>query len=241
MGRSIVALWIGCLTLAAGARPMTAQTTFTLDGTGTRVSYEENPGLTALALSPGFQLVRSWQSLIGTGTYAQFPDGNWSLRGQVMGSAFTPPLSRFRGEVAGSVSGTLYKDNQNAQYLGNLRFHWLGTGAGAWIGGGMGDAWNGLAWRGIRKAELGGWMRRGTAAFSATVSPTAIGDSLRYLDWEGALQVSSGALELVASTGLRHWTSHSGATSPWWGMVSATYWLGPHIALVGSGGSYPAD
>jgi hypothetical protein len=242
MRQSALRIWLGCVAWCVGAHPVTAQTVFTLDGSGTRVAYAEGPGVTAWALSPGFQLIRPWQSAGANGTYAQFPDGSWSLRGQVMGSAFTPPLSGFRGELAASAGGTLYQDqSRSGQYLGNLRVHWLGRRAGGWVGGGIGDSWNGSAWRGTHRGELGAWFRFGAAALSATVSPTGIGDSLRYADWESALQLSSGALELVASSGLRRWSRPSGASSTLWGMASATYWIGSHIALVASGGTYPAD
>jgi hypothetical protein len=241
MKRAAFAVWLGGLGIA-GAQPVTAQTTFTLDGTGSRVAFADNPGLTAIALSPGFQLVHDWRSLNASGTYAQFPGGDWSLRGQLMGSAFTPSVSRFRGELAVSAGGTLYQDNnRNAHYLANARLHWLAAGGGAWVGAGLGEAWNGLAGQGIRRAELGGWLRRREAAFSATVSPTSIGDGLRYVDWEGAFQWNASGLELLASAGLRDWTSHAGAGLPLWGMLSATYWVGPHVAVVGSGGKYPAD
>jgi hypothetical protein len=234
--------WAGCLVLCLSAHPAVAQVAFTLDGTGTRVAYSEGPGTTAWALTPGFQLLRPWQSLSGSGTYAQFPDGTWSLRGQTMGSAFTPPLLRFRGELGGSASATLYQDlSQSGQYLGTIRLHWIGSRAGAWVGGTMGNAWNGMAWRGTRKSEVGAWVRRGRAALSMTVSPTAIGDSLRYSDLESGLQVTAGSMELGASGGLRFWSRPSGASSSAWGMASATYWLGRNIAIVASAGTYPAD
>src|SRR5688572_28059744 len=122
--------WAGCLALCLSAHPAVAQVAFTLDGTGTRVAYWEGPGTTAWALTPGFQLLRPWQSLSGSGTYAQFPDGTWSLRGQTMGSAFSPPLLRFRGELGGSASATLYQDlSQSGQYLGTIRLHWIGSRA----------------------------------------------------------------------------------------------------------------
>jgi len=242
MKRSALRSWTGWLALCLSAQPALAQVAFTLDGTGTRVAYSESSGTTAWAVTPGFQLLRPWQSLGASGTYAQFPDGSWSLRGQAVGSAFSPSVLRFRGEVAGSASGTLYQDfSQSGQYLGTVRLHWIGSRAGGWVGGSMGNAWNGMAWRATRKGEVGGWFRRGPTALSVTVSPTAIGDSLRYSDLEGGLQVTTGSIELGASGGLRVWSRPSGASRTTWGMANAAYWLGRHVAIVASAGMYPAD
>jgi hypothetical protein len=74
-----------------------------------------------------------------------------------------------------------------------------------------------------------------------TVSPTSIGESTRYTDIESALQLNSGSLELVASAGLREWSGSSTGSNTAWGMGSAAYWLGRHVAIVASAGTYPAD
>jgi hypothetical protein len=220
------------------ARPAMSQSTFTVDGTGTRVAHSDLPGITAWAVTPGFQMMRPWQSLGATGSYAQFPDGAWSLRGQAAGSAFSPSLRGFRVEAAGSLGGTLYQDqSRNGQYTSTLRLHWLGRSAGGWTGGSAGRAWNGAGWMGTRRAEVGAWVRRGVGSIALTLSPTAIGPDIRYADYEGALQVNSGALELVGSGGVRQW---SGSASTW-AMGSAAYWLNGHVALVASAGTYPAD
>ncbi|MGH7510882.1 MAG: glycogen-binding domain-containing protein [Gemmatimonadales bacterium] len=235
-------IWVGCLVLGASAPPLLAQAAFTLDGTGTRVAYSDSPGTTAWALTPSFQLTQPWRSLGASGTYAQFPDGAWSLRGQAAGSTFSPSVLGFRAEVAGSMSGTLYYDqSRSGQYAGTLRLHWLGTGAGAWVGGSAGNAWNGVGWLTATRAEVGAWIRRGVASLTVTVSPTSIGENIRYADYESALQVNSGPLELVASGGLRQWSGSSAGSTPTWGMGSAAYWLGGHVAVVASAGTYPAD
>lgn len=230
------------LALCLAGRPAAAQVAFTLDGTGTRVAYADAPGTTAWAFTPGVQLLRPWQSFGASGTYAQFPDGSWSLRGQTAGSAFSPSVLRFRGELAGSLGGTLYQDqSRSGQYLGTLRLHWIGSRAGAWAGGSAGNSWDGAGWLATRRAEVGGWMRLGPAALTVTVSPTKIGESVRYADFETALQLTAGPTEFVASAGLRQWTGSPGVSSTAWGMASGTYWLHRNVALVASAGTYPAD
>lgn len=234
--------WAGVLTLCLAGRSVNAQVALTFDGTGTRVSYANAPGITAWSISPGIQLVRPWQSLGAAGTYAQFADGSSSLNGQISGSAFSPPLLGLRGEVAASTAGTLYQDrSRSGQYHGTVRLHWLRQRFGAWGGASLGNSWNGVGWLGTRRAEVGGWMRSGPAALSVTFSPVTIGDDLRYADLEGALQWISGPLELTTSGGLRRWSGAASGASNAWGMASGAYWLNQNVAFVASGGTYPDD
>lgn len=234
--------WAGVLAVCLAGRGATAQVALSFDGTGTRVSYADGPGVTAWSFTPSLQLLRPWQSLGAAGTYAQFPDGSWSLRGQVAGSAFSPPVLGFRGELAGSTTGTLYQDqSRSGQYLGTARLHWLGARVGAWGGGSLGNSWDGVGWLETKRGELGGWMRFGRAALSVTVSPTAVGDDIRYADFEGAVQWTSGPLELIGSGGLRRWSGTATGANSTWGMASGVYWLNRHIAFVASAGTYPDD
>jgi len=88
---------------------------------------------------------------------------------------------------------------------------------------------------------VGGWVRVGSAALTVTVSPTSIGEGLRYADLESAVQLTSGPTELVASGGLRRWTSTPDVARAVWGMASGVYWLNSNVAIVASAGTYPAD
>lgn len=241
MKLSSLPLWAACLAVGVPDSAALAQTAFTLDGTGNRVAYSDTPGTTAWAITPGFQMIRPWRSLGATGTYAQLPNGAWSLRGHAAGSTFSPPLLGLRAEVAASMGGALYQDqSRNGQYTGTLRLHWPGKRAGVWAGGSAGRAWNGAGWLSTTRGEAGVWVRRGVGSIALTVSPTAIED-LRYADYESALQVNAGALELVASAGLRRWSGSSAGSSETWVMGSTSYWLSNHIAIVASAGTYPAD
>ena len=234
--------WVACLALVGSAPALSAQAAFTLDGTGTRVAYSGGSGTTAWALSPGFQIAHPWSSFGTTGTYAQFPDGSWSLRGQAAGSAFSRPVHGFRAEVGGSLAGTHYQDQSGSgQYAGTVRLHWLRSRTGGWIGGTAGRAWNGTGWVGTRRAELGGWLRKGLVSTTLTISPTAIGPGTRYTDIESGLQLTSGTIELLGSAGFRQWTGSAAGSNAAWVMGSATYWLGRSVALVASAGSYPTD
>ena len=230
------------LCLLASAFPLEAQTALTLDGAVTRVAYDTGQTASSWALSPALQVVRPWQSLVVNGTFAQLPGSAWSLQGNIAGSAFTPAVAGFRAELAGVAAGTRHQDRStSSQYLGVLRVHRIGTHFGGWVGGGIGRAWNGVARSGVVVGEATGWVDLGIGTLTATVSPTGIGDSLRYVDLLGTLRLNRGALELTASAGWRNWRRPAGVGGTTWGGGSATLWLGRHVAAVASLGAYPAD
>jgi hypothetical protein len=222
--------------------PARAQAALTLDGTAARVAYDGGSGQSSFALTPALQILRPWQALIGSATYARFPNGVWSAQGALSGSAYTAPLLGIRAEVAGYAGGTLHQDDsRSGQYEADLRLHHFGGRAGGWLGASAGRAWAGDRWRFTRAAELGGWMQVGPATLNLTLSPAAIGDSLRFLEAQGTVQLVSGAVDLVAHAGVRHWTRPADASAEVWGAVSAAWWLNGHVALTAGGGEYPAD
>jgi hypothetical protein len=75
----------------------------------------------------------------------------------------------------------------------------------------------------------------------ATAAPAWVGDSLRFVDAEITARRVGGAVEVTASGGTRWWSRPVGAAGTTWGSASAAVWLGPHLALVAAGGSYPVD
>ena len=144
--------------------------------------------------------------------------------------------------MAGFAGGTLHQDDSwSGQYEADVRLHRFGGHAGGWMGASAGRAWAGDRWRFVRAAELGGWVQTGPATVNLTVAPSAIGDSLRFAETAVTLQLVTGALDLVADAGLRHWIRPVGATADAWGSVSAAWWLNGHVALTASGGEYPPD
>jgi hypothetical protein len=222
--------------------PALAQSALTLDGTAARVAYDGGNGQSSFALTPGLQIVRPWQALIGSATYARFPNGGWSAQGMLSGSAYTAPLLGIRAEAAGYAGGTVHQDDsRSGQYEADLRLHHFGQRAGGWIGASAGRAWAGDRWRFTRAAEAGGWVQAGPATLNLTLSPSAIGDSLRFLEAQGTLQLVSGAVDLVAHAGVRDWTRPAEASADVWGTVSVAWWLSGHMALTAGGGKYPAD
>jgi len=76
-----------------------------------------------------------------------------------------------------------------------------------------------------------------------TVTPTTVGDTIKYTDAELALRWKFAAAEVGATAGIRNGTglpALSGAKSGWGGL-SVTAWLAPNAALVASAGTYPLD
>ena len=222
--------------------PARAQSALTLDGTAARVAYDGGSGQSSFALTPGLQLLRPWQALIGSATYARFPNGVWSAQGALSGSAYSAPILGVRAELAGYAGGTLHQDDsRSGQYEADLRLHRFGGSAGGWLGASAGRAWAGDRWRFTRAAEVGGWVQAGPAVINLTLGPSAIGDSLRSLEAQGTVQLVRGAVDLVAHAGVRHWTRPADASAEVWGAVSAAWWLNGHVALTAGGGKYPAD
>jgi Carbohydrate-binding module 48 (Isoamylase N-terminal domain) len=222
--------------------PARAQATAWLEGGGSRVTYQGADGLSAVSVTPGLELLGSRGSVSASGNFAQFDGGGWSFQGGAEASLLTPAFGPLRAELAGGGTGSTYRGGGGAgQLLGRARLHWLGATAGLWAGGGAGRSWNGLRWQGVGVAEAAAWYRRGPLTLVAGATPVWIGDSLRLVDTEGTIRVDQGALELTATGGFRQWGRPSNAAGTSWGSGSGAFWLGPHVAVVVAGGSYPAD
>ena len=91
------------------------------------------------------------------------------------------------------------------------------------------------------QGELGAWARLGDAVLVATVSPAALGDSLRYTDAIGSAQWARGPLEGALSLGTRTGDRTARADRRTWADASATLWLASRLAVTASAGTYPLD
>ena len=222
--------------------PLQAQVTAALEGGGSRIDYAGSPDLSALSLSPSLEWLTPSTRFTAYGGFAQFSGGGWSLEGSTTMSGFTPPLGRFRGELAGAAVGSTSDGGVDAgEVLARGRLHLLGSSTGAWLGGALGRGWNGLAWKSDRRGDVGAWLRRGEITVLATAGPAWIGDSLRLVDADLTVRLAHRAIELFASGGARWWSRPAGAAGSTWGSLDAAVWLSPHLALIAAGGSYPAD
>jgi hypothetical protein len=230
------------LCAASGTTPLFAQVTAALEGGGSRISYSGSNDLNALSLSPSVEWLTASTRLTAEASFAQFSGGGWSLQGAVAGSGFTPSFGGLRGELAAAAVGSNRDDGVDAgELLGRARLHWLGAREGLWLGGSLGRGWNGVAWQSDRQGDVGGWLRRDAVTLLATAAPVWLGDSLRFVDADLTLRLAQGPIDLAALGGTRWWSRPAGAAGSSWGGATAAFWLGPHLAVVAAGGSYPAD
>lgn len=237
---AVLAGLLVCNTLAPV--PASAQLSAAIEGSGERISYAGGGGLSVLVVRPMLEWSTPTLSLAGDGGFAQFAGGSWSLQGSAAASGVAPLFSRFLGELALGGVGSTHQDGTTAgEVLARGRLHWAGSQGGAWLGGALGQAWNGVAWQNDRRADVGVWLRHADVTLSAAATPTWLAGSLKFVDGELTGSLVRDRLELSAFGGLRHWSQPVGVAGSSWGGGSAAFWLVPTIALVASVGSYPTD
>jgi len=231
------------LALLAGAVTRgLAQSTATVDAGGTRVDYEGDTDVSAFSITPGLAVDGASTSLAGSGTFSRYDTGDWSIEGGVSGTVFTPSLLNFQGEIGAAAQGSAQPGTVGTgEFSGEARLHWLAGDGGVWVGGDLGRATDGEAWRTVRGAELGSWGRFNAITLIGRVTPTWIGDSIRYTDAQAIARLEQGRLEVDAYVGLRDWSRPDATSASGWGGVSAALWLSEHLAVLGGGGKYPAD
>ena len=216
----------------------------TLDLGGVKLRYADSVDAAAATLSPALSLTWSRASADVAGTLSQFDTGNWAVQGSLGAAVFVPAGRRLAGELAGSAGGSAHEDGERTgQGLAIGRAHFMKNTAGLWVGAGAGRVWDGDLWQGLRHVEGGGWVSFAGATALATVSPTAVGDTIRYTDAQLFVRWQLSRVELGGSAG---WRSGSrlptyGGGGTTWGNANAAVWVTSRIALVASGGSYPVD
>jgi hypothetical protein len=205
--------------------------------------YADSVKSNAIALTPAFWIESSSTSLSATGNISRFSAGGWSLQGNADGSVFSPRKSFFVGELEGSGGGSTHNDGaRTGQALTMARAHFANDVRGIWIGGGLGGAYDGAAWKSVRQGEAAAWARfRGATAF-ASVTPVGVGSDIRYTDTQLSGSLNLPIIELDASAGFRSGSNiPSESTSKSWGSGTVTAWLASRLALVASAGTYPVD
>lgn len=221
---------------------VSAQLTAAIEGSGSRLSYEGGDGLSVVVVRPMLEWFTPSLSIAADGGFAQFAGGGWSLQGSAAASRFTPLFSRFRGELAIAAVGSTHQDGTTAgEILGRGRIHWSGAQGGAWLGGALGRAWNGVDWRADRRADVGVWIRRSDVTLMAAATPTWLAGDLQFLDAEVTASLAHDPLELTAFGGTRNWSRPDGVAGTSWVGGSAALWIAPHLAMVAAAGSYPTD
>jgi hypothetical protein len=227
---------------ATGPATASAQLTTAIEGTGSRISYAGGDGLSVVVVRPVLEWLSPSFSIAADGGFAQFASGGWSLQGSAAASRFTPLFSRFRGELAIAAVGSTHQDGTTAgEILGRGRLHWVGARGGAWVGGALGRAWNGVDWQADRRADVGVWIRRSDVTLMAAATPTWLAGDLQFLDAEVTASLAHDPLELTAFGGTRDWSRPEGVAGTSWVGGSAVLWIAQHLAMVAAAGAYPTD
>jgi hypothetical protein len=215
-----------------------------LDAGGTSLRYADTLSATGAVLSPALTVTWPRATIAGTASFAQLSSGGLSSQGALAGSIFTPSAGPFAGEFASSLGGSAHQDGtRTGAFQGTARLHLMGSAGGVWVGGGAGQMSDGIVWRNVRVADTGAWARFGSTVLELTMTPTDVADSIRYTDVQAALDWTRGAVEFSATAGTRS-GGHLptlGGTATSWGSGNLVVWVGPHLAVVASGGSYPVD
>jgi hypothetical protein len=223
---------------AAGAQRIESS----IDIGGVAIQYADTMNGIAASVSP--QLFVDWGNKIAeaASTYSHF-GSDWSLQGHASGSLFVP-VSRFVGELAGFAGGSTHRDgSRTGELLFNTRMHAQHRRVEWFVGAGIGRTTFGNETRRVLLGEAGlsHSIQEGTATISIT--PVAMGDSVRYADGQVFLSWQRRKVDLSALIGGRvgDQLTALGGTTRVWGNASATSWLTSRAAVVLSGGTYPID
>jgi hypothetical protein len=224
------------------ARAAHAQVWTTLDVGSATVRYGDSIRVTAASLTPRIRFDDGPLAGTAVGTISSLTGGGWTAQGALDFSVLSGAVGPARFEIAAEAGGSLHDDaTRTGQYLGRARLHVGGGNRGLWAGAAGGKTWDASLWHPIVQGDFGAWARFGRVQVVATVTPSAIGDSLRYTDTQAAARWEAGRVELAAGMGVRSGDAIVRESSTMWGSASATFWVARHVGLVAAGGTYPVD
>ena len=227
------------------AAPLSAQRTgASVDVGGLAMRYADSLDANAVAVTPTFWNETAQSSFSLSGTISQLNVGGWSAQGETSASFFSPRVGWLLGEIEGTGGGSARKDgSRTGQILGSARAHLTNGERGLWIGGGVGSTWDGTTWQSLRQAEAAAWTRVDALTASVSVTPIAVGDSIRYADTQLSGEWNLPRVEVDVTGGFRAGDRFPaiGGTAKSWGSATVTGWIASKIALVASAGTYPVD
>jgi len=159
------------------------------------------------------------------------------------GALRTPAVHAMTAEVAAFGGASTRRDGRHtAEYRSVLRGRLQNDDAGASVGGGVGQTWDGVEWRSLAFGEGMAWLVRAPWAAQLDVVPTTIRRGARFTDAGAEVVFRQGRVEFSGSVGLRRGQMDSLIDqSRQWGSVDATIWMTPAIGFVMAGGTYPAS
>ena len=218
-------------------------TTASVDLTAANTQYGNNFSGTSFAVSPAVHVDAPLSTFDAGATYSTLA-GSWSAQGNAGASLFTPRIAGFMGELAGSAGGSANGDGTHTGiFSGMLRAHLLNQSAGAWIGGGGGRVWDGALWRNLIQGEAGAWTRIPYGTLTGVVTPSKLGDTIKYTDAEGTLSVFHERVGIDLDAGFRSGSSLPivGGDSKAWGSANLAYWVTSSVAVIVGAGTYPVN
>lgn len=235
---------IVALTVVSATPALAQETGASLDIGVLSMRYADTLDANAVAVTPAFWSETAQSSFMVSGTVSQLNVGGWSAQGGTSASVFTPRVGLLLGEFGGTSGGSARKDgSRTGQILGSARVHLTTGDKGLWIGGGVGSTWDGATWQTLRQAEAAGWTRVDALTAFVSVTPVAVGDSVRYADTQLSGGLNLPRIEVNVTGGFRS-GSHLpvvGGTAKSWGSATVTGWIASKVALVASAGTYPVD
>lgn len=228
----------------AFAVPGRSQTvTGSVDLTAANTHYGDTFSGKSFAVSPALHVDAPLAVFDMGGSYSTLA-GSWTGQANVGGSLFTPRIASLMGEIAGYAKGSANGDGTHTgSFSGMARAHLLNDLAGVWIGGGGGRVWDGALWRNLIQGEAGAWANIPHGTMTAFVSPSKLGDTIKYTDAQGTLSVLRDRIGIDLNAGFRTGSSLPivGGDSKAWGSASGALWVTSTIAIVASGGTYPVN
>lgn len=234
---------LAALTLAAIPGGLPAQTARAMLDVGTaRMTYADSIVATAVTISPAFRAASPRAAVAAFGTFSQLR-GSYTNSGRIDASVTPLTHELLSAELSGAAGGSSHGNGtRTGQMMGFGRLHVATTSRGVYGGAGAGRTWDGT-WRHVLQGDVGGWVASEMTSLVASVAPTAVDDTIRYLDGHLMLRHSLPAVDLDAMLGMRAGQQLPSlpANHSAWGSLSATWWATPRFGIVATGGTYPVD
>lgn len=208
--------------------------------------YADTLSTGTISVTP--RLFGDWNaiSLDASGSYSQFTSrgGGSSVQGAVSASRLFALTGTVAGELGGFAGGSSHNDGtRTGEMLANGRLH-VGRAIGElFTGASVGRACYGGSCQRLVLGEVGGSFQAGPSSGIVSVSPAMVSDSLKYTDSQGTFTWNADRTEITAQLGHRFGDQLTalGTDTRTWASLTATRWIVPRIAVVGSGGTYPID
>ena len=236
-----------CSAVAAAllsAASLRAQTvTGSVDLTAANTHYGDTFSGNSFAVSPALHVDAPLSTFDAGASYSTLA-GSWSAQANAGASLFTPRIASLMGELAGYTSGSANGDGTHTgTFSAMLRAHVLNQSAGTWLGAGGGRVWDGALWRNLLQGEAGAWTNIPYGTLTAVVTPSRLGDTIKYTDTEGTLSVFHNRVGVDVDAGFRGGSSLPivGGDSKAWGNANVSYWMTQTVALVVGAGTYPVN